>query len=100
MQPLARVQQRSKSGFHVNDAVVFHVFEHLVSNTLQSLLRLRDATRVLKGLQIERQTPAYSALVEPLRQFARIGTRQSIVRAGLCELDDGAGPQAAIEVVM
>ena len=89
MQTLFRVKDRRKPRLNIDNAIVVHIFHHLVRDPFEGLLGLHHAARMGEAFQINRQTSALRATVEPFCQFPRVIRRAVFCSpCVLCQFDD------------
>ena len=65
----------SESDFGVHDAVGGQILSAFVSDTLDCIAMLHDASGVGERLEVEHEIVAFSALVEPEAEFVDVGRR-------------------------
>ena len=100
MQPFLRVQHRCEPRFEINNAVVMHIFDVLVSDALERVFGLHNAARVLKALEIEWQTSPVRVPLKPFGEFEGIRCGEPIISRLVRELDDCAWAQTPIQVIV
>ena len=100
MQSFVGVEDRREPRLDVHDAVVAHVLEHFVGDTLERLFGLHDAAGVRESFEIERQAAALRAAMKPVGQLAGIARGQLLVLLIAGELDDRLRTQTTVEVIV
>ena len=94
------VQLGGESHLRVHDAVGGEVLRALGRHADQRVLGLHHADRVPERLQVAHERPGVRRAEEPPAQLAGVRGRQVVVADRVGELDDGGGPQPAVEVVV
>lgn len=84
----------------VDDAVLGEVLGALGGDPDQRVTGLHDADGVREGLQIALQGAGVGGLVEPEGELVGVGVGQVGVARLAGQVDDGAGAQSAVEVVV
>ena len=84
----------------IDDSVAREILAALVGNALEGLLGLHDRDRVREATEVERQRPRRCTRVEPPRELRGVSRGQSAITLISGQLDDRAGAQTSIEVVV
>jgi hypothetical protein len=83
----------------VDDAVLGEVLDELAGHAREVLLGLHDGDGDVEGLQVVHERPGVGAVAEPRAE--RVGALRGQLQTDLVgDLDDGAGTQAPVEVVV
>ena len=99
-QALLGRELRGVAHLGVGDAVGGEVLGAFGGDPDDRVAILEDADRVLEGLEVQLERLAIRAAPEPGRQLVDVGRRQAAVAELAREVDDGRGPQSAVEVVV
>ena len=94
------LQLRSEAHLGVHDTVVGQILGAFVRHSLDRVTVLHHPHRVGEGLEVEHEVVALRSPVEPGGEVVDVGRRQILVAVLLREFDDGAGPDAPVEVVV
>lgn len=95
-----QVLLRGVADLGVHDAVGGQVLGAVRGDLDQGLAGLHHGAGVREGLQVADQRAGVGGLAEPLAEFLRVRGGEALVADRGGQLDDGLGPQPAVEVVV
>src|SRR6266550_7474480 len=93
-------EDRRVADLRIDDPVARQVLAALVRDALDRVASLHDRDGVREAAEIERERSARGTRVEPPRELTRIRGRKTRVLLVARELDDRAGAQPTVEVIV